>query len=174
MYYSEVMKALNENWSLYLAVRTVLSEAWLTFCCGWHTLVWLVILTQPLRLKEDSLHGIATQARVRNEDNERDSPTLRSPSQLKTHTHTRAVTQLQFSCKCYGNFWTADPLLAQCSFFHTTRLDDKKKARGRIFNLVSTTSVIIRNDSWTWWNCIPNWKTKLLSDQHDFLVLAPR
>lgn len=72
----------------------------------------------------------------------------------------------------YNNFWAVRASVNKVfSFIHQGW--SKKKVRKRMFNLVSTTWVIIRNDSWTWWNCIPNWKTKLLSDRHDFLVLGP-
>lgn len=74
----------------------------------------------------------------------------------------------------YSNFWAATASVNTRLVLSSTKVGEKKKrVRKRIFNLVSTTWVIIRNDSWTWWNCIPNWKTKLLSDQHDFLVLGP-
>lgn len=40
--------SLEENWDLYLTVRTILGERWLTFHCAWHALTWQVRFTPSL------------------------------------------------------------------------------------------------------------------------------
>lgn len=212
----EVMNSLQENWDLYLAVRTILCEGWLTFSSGWQTLIWLVICSITwqrvdqfmLFVKYMQMYTLTgTKTRTATEAKESFSPILCSPMttpfffpKMKERTYQNVVIfetyNSPYTCmnidtlailiflyyifsdivvndiRC-SNFWAAGVSVNTALVLSSTKVGVLKKVRRRIFNLVSTTWVIIRNDSWTWWNCIPNWKTKLLSDRHDFLVLGP-
>lgn len=87
-------------------------------------------------------------------------------TQTKTHLEFSFFSDIKQHFLWAGKRWSHNP----CSHIHWGWNETVSKT---IFATVGNNLSHIRNDSWTWWNCIPIWKTKLLWGRHDFLVLAP-